>query len=247
MSRLVRAAALVLLLLVSLLVSAPARLLNLVLPDDQVIVQGFNGTLWRGSASRCLVRVGPGYLHLGAVRWSLDPVSLLLLAPRLTLNSVWGNQVISGDLVLRGQESIDVYDFEARIAADISRQFAPLALAGTLSAQLDHLQVRDGLPYSGVGRLVWEEGGWQSPRGLVPLGTYALDFEQDPGEELLGQVVTVSGVVEAAGTLQLQPGSYQVDILVNSQEALDAQLEQALSLIAAPGERGYQVKLDGEF
>jgi general secretion pathway protein N len=247
MSRIAWGLVLALLLCVSLVVSAPARLLNLVLPSEQVLMQGFGGTLWRGNASRALVRVGPGYLHLGAVHWSLDPLSLLLLAPRLTLSSVWGNQVISGDLVLRGAQNVDLYEFEAVVAADLLRQFAPVALTGTLSAQLDKLQLRDGLPYSGVGRLVWQNGGWQSPGGILPLGTYALDFHQAPQELLQARVITVAGQVEASGTVELQSRDYRVDILVSSQVAMDAQLEQALSLIAAPEPEGYRVVLNGEF
>jgi general secretion pathway protein N len=247
MSRFAIGVALVLLLLASLLVSAPARLLNRVLPGDQVLMQGFDGTVWRGSASRCLVRIGPGYLHLGTVQWSLEPLSLLWLAPRLTLSSVWGNQLISGELVLRGQQDIDLYDFEAVVAADLLRQFAPVALTGSLSMQLSSLQLRDGFPREGEGRLVWQNGGWQSPRGLLPLGSYAVEFQQAPGTALLAEVLTLSGPLEASGAAQLQGQAYQVDVLLSSQAMLDAQLEQALSLIATPESGAYRVKLKGEF
>ena len=246
MSRLARGVALVLLLCITLLVSAPARLLHLVLPAEQVQMQGFDGTVWRGSASRCLVRAGPGYMHLGAVQWSLDPMSLLLLAPRLTFSSAWAGQTIAGDLVLRGRQDVQLRDFEAVLSADVLRQFIPVSLTGTLSAQLHHLQVRAGLPYSGSGRLVWQEGGWKSARGALPLGSYALDFEQVPGEELLAEVLTLSGPVEAGGLVQLDGRKYTVDVLVSSDFSLDAELEQALSLVAVPGPQGYRVKLDGE-
>ena len=247
MSRFAIGVALTLLLLLSLLVSAPARLLNWVLPGDQVLMQGFAGTLWRGSASRCLLQVGPGYLHLGAVQWSLEPLSLLLLAPRLALNSVWGNQVISGELVLRGRQDIDLYDIEAVVAADLLRQFAPVALTGSLSMQLSSLQLRDGLPHAGEGRLVWQNGGWQSPQGLLPLGSYALEYLQAPGAALEAEVLTLSGPLQASGSAQLQGRVYQVNILLGSQGPMDIQLEQALSLIAAPESGAYRMKLNGEF
>ena len=246
MSRFTWVIALAVLLLVSLVVSAPARLLGLFIPGQQVLIQGYSGTVWRGSASRALVQTGPGYLHLGAVQWSLDPVSLLLLAPRLTLNSAWGDQLIAGEVVLRGQRDIDLHEFEAAVSADLLRQFVPVALTGTLSAQVQDLQLRDGLPHSGAGRLVWQNGGWQSPQGLMPLGTYALDFQQAPGDLLQAQVVTVSGPLDASGTAQLQGKNYAVDVQISSQLPMDARLEQALSLIAAPESGGYRVKLDGD-
>lgn len=247
MSRLAWGAALVLLLSVSLLVSAPARLLNLMLSADQVVMTGFDGTLWHGSASRCLVRVGPGYLHLGEVQWSLDPLSLLLLAPRLTLGSAWGRQTIEGELVLRTQQDMDLYNLEVQVAADLLRQFAPVSLTGTLSAQVSQLQLREGLVHSGSGRLVWQSGAWQAPRGPVPLGTYALDFATAEEGMLQGQVVTIAGPVEAAGDVQLQGRAYQLDIMISSQGELEEQLQQALSLIAAPEAQGYRAKLNAEF
>ena len=50
-SRLVWAAVLALLLLVNLVVSAPARLLRLALPGEQLLMHGLAGTVWHGSAS----------------------------------------------------------------------------------------------------------------------------------------------------------------------------------------------------
>ena len=53
--------------------------------------------------------------------------------------------------------------------------------------------------------------------------------------------------MQASGTVALQNRDYRVDILVGGQEAMDAQLEQALSLIAAPEVEGYRVALNGVF
>ena len=238
--------ALVLVLLLSLLASAPARMLSLVLPGEQVLMSGLAGTLWQGSASRCMLRLPQGYLHLGAVKWSLHPLSLLTLAPRLTLSSEWGSQSISGELALRGARDIDIVELDARVDADLLRQFAPVSLAGSFSLQLARVQIRDGLPYGGEGRVVWQDGSWQSPRGPVQLGTYALDFDQPPGEALVGEVVTLAGPLEAEGRLQLGGRKYSLDVLVSSPARLDKQLEQALSLMATPEAGGFRIALAGD-
>lgn len=247
MSRLSQAVILVTLLLVCLLASAPARLLSLLVPAPQVVMQGFSGTLWRGKAGRALVQIGPGYLHLGTVQWRLSPLSLLLLSPRLTLTSQWGKQTLQGDVVLRGREDIDLEGLEINIAADLLRQFAPISVSGILSAQLAEFQVRDGRPFAGNGRLVWRDGGWQSPQGLLQLGTYAVDFQQVPGGVLTGEVLTLSGPIQADGTLQLYDEGYAVDVMVGSETALNPQVEQALSLIARPVSGDFHIKLDGDF
>jgi len=245
-SRIALAAGLVLLFCLSLALSAPARLLGALLPPDRVLLQGLEGTVWRGSASRALVRAPTGYLHLGTVQWSLHPLSLLLLAPSVDLQSSWGAQSMTGELVWRGSGDLDLRRFEASVSADLLRQFAPVSLAGTLSLQLEELLLRDGLPARGAGRLVWQNGAWPTAQGVVPLGTYALDFRKAPGEALTGQVITLSGPVEASGAVELRERAYLLDILLSGQGLQDPQLQQALGLIAQPVGQGYRIKLEGE-
>ena len=247
MSRTLGGLALVLVLLACLVASAPARLVGLVLPSDQVLMQGYSGTLWRGGASRCQVRAGPGYLHLGAVEWQLQPGSLLLFSPRIRLNSRWGSQTLTTEVVLHGQQDIDLYQLDANFPAELVRQFVPVALAGTLSLQVEQLKLRDGLPVEAAGRLVWQNGVWLALAGPMELGSYALDFSQDRGGPLTGNVLTLSGPVEASGTVQLQQRSYDVDISVAGKNGLDPRLQQALSLVARPAGQAYLIKLNGDF
>ena len=246
MSRPIQGLALASVLLICLLVSAPARLVGLVLPSGQVAMDGFSGTVWNGSASRALVRTAAGYLHLGSVQWQLSPWSLVLLSPRLSVDSHWGRQKLTAELVIRGQQDLDLAEVDARFDADIVRHFAPVLLGGTFSLQLDTLQLREGRPVRGAGKLVWQDGRWLSPQGPLLLGSYALDFEQLTDQPLVAQVITLAGPVEASGTVQLQDQSYAVDIMLGSEQALDPQLERALSLIARPTQGRHHIKLEGE-
>jgi hypothetical protein len=122
-----------------------------------------------------------------------------------------------------------------------------VGLGGSLSASFNHLLIRDSLPATGEGRLVWQEGAWQSQTGRLPLGSYAVDIVPAAGGGLEGTVLTLSGPVEAEGGLELLGRDYSVDILVGSQGSLDSQVERALSLIATPEERRYRIVLEGEF
>jgi general secretion pathway protein N len=245
-TRLVGAAALALLLFVNLLVTAPARLLSLVVPSDLVQLRGLSGTLWDGSASGVLLRLPQGYFQLGVVQWSLHPLSLLTLSPHLTLSSKWGKQTLAGEVIMRGQQNLDLLNLEVQLAADVLSRFAPVAVAGLFSLQSELLQLRDGLPYSGNGRLVWQNAGWKSPRGLVPLGSYALDFQQPEDAPVQGEVITLSGPLQASGSLQLQQRHYEVDIQLSSDAALDVQVQQMLSLIAQPDGAGFRFNLAGD-
>jgi general secretion pathway protein N len=235
------------LVVVVLLISAPARLLALVVPSQQLVLQGYEGTLWRGSAARCLVRAGHGYVHLGRIDWQLSAFSLLTLSPRLTLASQWGSQQFSGELTLHNSTSIDINNAQGRVQAQLLRQFMPLMIDGEFSLQLQQLRIKDGLPYAGAGRLVWEDASWLAYGGARALGSYALDFEQSKGQTLVGEVVTIAGPLEVAGNLQLEGRDYTVDVLLAQSDALDEELQQALSLIAQPVAAGYRIELQGQF
>jgi hypothetical protein len=177
----------------------------------------------------------------------LQPLSLLLFAPRLQITSDWGQQRVSGKLVVHGAQDISLSDADARFSAGLVQQFAPLALSGDVSAQISSLQVQSGLVTGGEGRLVWERGAWLSPQGLLPLGSYALDFNQQPGAPLIGEVLTLAGPITAQGQAQLTGRAYDLAIDVGSESAMPANLQQALSLLARPTDGGYRLELKGEF
>jgi len=246
-SRLLWAGSLALFLFVLLLVSVPARLLNYVVPADQLMMSGLSGTLWDGHAAAVRLRLPQGYWHLGSVSWTLEPFSLLLFTPRINVRSDWGNQTFSGDLLLRGKSDLAVYDVEGQIAAGVLRHFAPVALDGLFTLQFSELALSNGLPTRVQGRLVWQDGAWQSPRGLVPLGTYALNLQQLDGEPLRGEIVTLAGSLEASGGVVLDNRRYSVNILMRSEDELESQMQEMLGLIATPEGEEYRISVDGNF
>ncbi|MGB1140782.1 MAG: type II secretion system protein N [Halioglobus sp.] len=245
-SRLALAACLAVVFVVALVVSAPARLLSLVVPGNTVSLQGLSGTVWEGSASRSMVKLPAGHFHLGRLDWSLDPLSLLLFRPRLTVQSEWGPQTASGEVSLRGMRSVDVKDFEANFAASLAKQFAPLAVDGSISVQVSDLAVRDGLPAGGQGRVVWQDAAWLSPQGPVLLGSYAMDFQQDDEQPVLGRVITLAGPMRAEGEASLDQRRYNINVLITSDEVIDGPIQHALSLMAAPEGDGYRLALEGD-
>ena len=247
MVRTVAGLALALSLSIALLASVPARLISSFVPSGQVLMQGVSGTLWRGHASRVLIRSASGYLHLGRVNWHLSPLSLLWFSPRISLDSSWGSQSITGQVVFGAADRLELVDIDAVIDARLLRHYAPLELSGTVSLRLQQLTLRGGAPEQGSGRLVWREGGWVSAQGRRPLGSYALDFEQAAGGPLEGEVITLAGDVQAGGSVRLQERNYDVNILLGGPGLSDQQLRQALQLLAVPEGESYRVKLQGAF
>lgn len=247
MSRISIGAVSALILFLILLVTAPARMVVPLLPADQVVLQGVSGSLWRGVSSRTLAAVQGGFLHLGRLSWSLSPLSLLTLAPRVSIDSRWGGQRIEGDIVYRSPQSIELSDVDAVLPAALVRQFIPLELSGNFAVQLGHLVIDGGMPVEGAGRIVWQDGGWVSPQGIRRLGSYAIDFDQLEGGVLLGEVVTLTGDLQASGSVTFSGGEYAIDIALSGQGLDDPQLQQALQLVAAPEGDSFRVKMQGSF
>lgn len=234
------------LLLALLVMSAPAHLLLRLLENTPVTAQGLQGTVWQGRAARVLVTTDVGLLHLGEVSWSLRPWSLLALAPRIEVDSHWGAQRLQAEVQLRGRDDIDLENVDASFDASLIRHLAPVALQGVVSLQARQLRLRDGLPVQAQGRLLWQQAVWDSPRGMLPLGSYVLEVVQPAGGDVTGEVLTLEGPVRATGQLQLARASYSIAVLISSDGNWDPQLQEALSLLARPVAGGYDLRLEGQ-
>ncbi|MFV0278615.1 MAG: type II secretion system protein N [Parahaliea sp.] len=240
------------LLLLCLMLQAPARLLPALLPGQPFYLAGVSGTVWHGQASRAVLQTSAGPVALGRVEWWLNPWSLPMFSPVVTVNSQWGSQHLSARVQLHGDKDIGLEDVSATISAALLRQVAPLAVDGQFSLQVRYLRVRDGLPVAAEGRLVLEHGVWNAPRGRLPLGSYVLEVGPAPAGTALnedaalsGQVTTLAGPVAAEGRVSLAGRDYRLDIRIGGDRPLDPMLQQGLSLMAQPVGNAYHLQLSG--
>ncbi|MEP5766407.1 MAG: type II secretion system protein N [Halieaceae bacterium] len=247
MSRVKLGAALAILFLVVLLATAPARLLASFLPEQSLRMSGFAGTVWNGSAASASLAVGDAWLQLGQVNWTFSELFLLLLSPRLQLESSWGQQKLGGHISLSPTGKLHLRDAEARFPAALIQQWMPVQLRGNLDLLLHELRVEQGVPVAGDGRLVWQRALWRGVRGSQALGDYVLEFEVTGAGQVQAEVSTLSGPVRVDGTLKIDNRNYEVDATLSSERAFDAELAAALELMAAPVEGGYQLKFSSEF
>ncbi len=81
----------------------------------------------------------------------------------------------------------------------------------------------------------------------MPLGSYALDLQQLDGEPLRGEIVTLTGTLEASGGLMLDDRRYSLNILMRSEDELEPQMQEMLGLIATPEGEKYRISVDGNF
>ena len=241
---LVAVPALLLALLVALLLTAPARLVPLVLAGQPLQLSGLSGTAWRGAAARAVLQTPAGPLHLGHVEWRLEPLSLFVLAPRVAFRSEWGQQRLAAR-VQRSGDGLALRDIELRVDARLARQLAPVDLRGRLEADLARLDFDRQRVVFAEGRAVWRDAAWQSPGGLRPLGTYVADVVTAASGDVEAIVDTLVGPVRVGGTAGLSGGRYVIDARFGPAATMDSELRHALSLIAVAEENGYLLRLDG--
>jgi general secretion pathway protein N len=233
--------------LMILLVTAPARLLNVFLPVDQVRLQGYNGTLWQGSATSASLAVAGGWLQLGELEWKLSPWSLLLLSPRIQFESRWGRQMVVADVRISPTGNLQLRDTSLSFSAALVKQWMPVTLAGTLELLLVEMELGEAMPVAGQGRLVWRDALWIGNRSRQALGDYVLEFTVETGQQVRGTVTTLSGPVQVEGSFAVQGRNYSVDATMTAEEGFDPELGSALELLAAPVDGGYQLTFSSEF
>ena len=235
------------LLLLILLVTVPARLLAFVLPADRIHLSGYSGTLWNGAAAQAALSIGPDWISLGSIQWSLSPLSLLMLSPRIELHSEWGRQRLEMDMRVSPGGALRVYRLDSRFPASLVRQWLPVQLRGDISLSVQDLALAGKTLKSGSGKLTWQRAYWIGNNSGQNLGDYLLEFRVGESGRLTAEISTLGGPVQAAGTLSVQGRSYSVDVRLGSREGFGMEIGSALQLMAAPVDDGYHLKFESKF
>tara|TARA_B110000503_G_scaffold128577_1_gene199810 strand:- start:765 stop:1535 length:771 start_codon:yes stop_codon:yes gene_type:complete len=231
------------LLLVLLLMTIPARIIDSMLPS-QFELDGISGTLWHGQAARARLKLPQGDFFLGQMTWQLNPFSLLLLKPTIQLETRWGDQQFLGEMTIRGGESFDMNQVTARLDTALVRRFVPLYIGGSLQADISSLSVADAQLRSMQARVIWQNAAWTANNGDVTLGTYAMDVSTDRGD-ITADVVTLSGALTVEGKVSLADQHYKIALNLAGPATAHQGLRDALVLMAVPNGQGFDVAFEG--
>jgi hypothetical protein len=189
-----------------------------------------------------------GTLQLGAASWSLAPLSLFTLSPRVDLDTGWGSQQVSARVELRPvSRALQASEVTLGLPAALLRQFLPLDLAGEIGGRFDRVEADARGLQALDGQLTWRDAAWRDGGRRFALGSYAVEFATGSEGELRGEVLSLSGPLIVEGELSLdRDGRYRVDLALDSpQEPLAPELRRALSLLAAPEGEGFRLRLQG--
>lgn len=222
----------------------PATLITPLLPPT-VRLEGVSGSIWSGAAARAQVDVAGRAWQLGRLRWTVGWSLQHGVAPRLTFDSAWGEQVLSGHVTATAGGTFYLDDISVVTDLRPVQALVPIFIGGQLEVFVEHLSwhERRGLA-AARGQVYWRDAVWTANRGDVGLGSYVLDVSGTDGQ-LRGDIVTRQGPLQLQGEVSMNPSAYQLDVLAQGPLFNDPDMQQAVALFAVPEGEGYRIALSG--
>ncbi len=220
--------------------SAPARLLNpaLALWFPQLVVANSSGTIWHGKAMQAWFRHEGRSAALGELEWQLSPLSLLLLHPRLELQTRAAAQSLTTRLSASPGGEVRVSELRARFPLSILKPWYPLLLDGLVSIDVAALVYHRNWLQQLDGSMELDAAQWRLGRNSVLLGDYRAQLAM-AGEDVLARLSDDNANLGIEGTVQLaEDGAYQADVLFQERAASVAPIFQFLSMIGTANGAG---------
>ena len=200
----------------------------------ELAVAGADGTLWRGTAARTAWR----QYELGRIEWVLEPLPL-------ATGRVVADVSIAGTIEATGMVTSTLNG--GRIAIEGARGVAPagwiqhildapfLRLEGTVEADFERIELREGFLTGLVGRARWEPAAI-SGRIHTELGGLEIVWTTG-GEEIRGVVSDTGGPLEAQGVVLIADRRYRVELVLAGRGDAEA-IRQALYVVGRPDPAG---------
>ena len=229
-------------LLVGLVIMFPARVAYHWFAPSGIALGGIAGSVWRGTASAANV----GGIYLGELRWRLRPLHLLLARASFDVEASPAGGVLDGNAAIGFGGDIYLAATRAALPLDaIATMVGMPGLRGTATADIERLQLSDGLPVVADGNA--------EVRGLVlplvspqAIGGYRIEFfTQEDG--VVASVEDTDGFVEIAGRLLLgEDRSYEFLGQLAPKPETPSPVVDQMRFLGSPNARGqYELRLEG--
>ncbi|MGD8175127.1 type II secretion system protein N [Marinimicrobium sp. ARAG 43.8] len=148
-------------------------------------LSGVTGTVWSGQARMASVRIDSNDYSLGALRWELNPWSVLTLRPCADVAADLEAQRIEGRVCAGLGGAVTVTDTSIDAPASLVQAGVPVPVDGLLAANIQRLRMNQGQLVELSGNLSWTNARIQVQERWVSLGSYAAEARYDPEPEAL--------------------------------------------------------------
>ncbi|MDX1571615.1 MAG: type II secretion system protein N [Xanthomonadales bacterium] len=209
----------------------------------ELAVAGAAGTVWRGTASRVAWR----HYELGRIEWVLDPLPL-------ATGRVNADVSIVGAIEAQGKVTGSLGG--GQIAMEAARCKAPagwiqhildapfLQLEGTLEADIERVELRDGFLVHLAGLVRWDPAA-VTGRIRTDLGGLEILWTTE-GERIRGDISDTGGPLQAQGAVAIVDRQYDVNLALAARGDAES-LRQALYVVGVPDAEGrVELNITGE-
>ena len=241
MKRLIIAGLLV--FLVVLFVTFPARVAYQWLAPPEVKLSGITGSIWRGNAVEGIA----GGAYVRNVSWEIQPGSLFKGQVAFKASANPGSGILTATIAAKADGSLVISDLNGSVPLDLVHQtFQQNGIRGDVILQFATLTINNGLPVEADGSVTIADF-------FVPLlsasriGDFRADFQSSNGG-ITGTVQDLSGVLDVEGTIELRSDRSYVFIgQVAPTAETPPSITNQLVFLGSPNNRGQrQFRFEGQ-
>jgi general secretion pathway protein N len=232
MKRLVIAGLLVFLLV--LLVTFPARVAYNWFAPAEVQLSGISGSIWQGSATEGIA----GGAYIRNLKWKFRPLALLRGQLAYLASASPAAGTMNAELAVSLDGTLSLFDLYGRMPLNlIHPAFQQNGIQGDVVLQFAALKIRNGLPVEADGSVTVADF-FAPVLSASRIGDFRADF-QTTSEGISGVVQDVSGVLDVEGTIELlQNRSYIFTGQVAATAETPPSITNQLRFLGSADERG---------
>jgi general secretion pathway protein N len=224
----------ILVFLVVLLVTFPARVAYRWFAPADLQLSGISGSIWSGSATEGMA----GGAYIRDLTWRMQPGALLTGKLAFATSSKPASGTMTTDVAVGLDGSLALTGLSGSVPLDLVHPaLQQSGINGDLSLRFDSLVLENGLPVEATGT-VTVANFFVPDLSAGVLGDFRADF-QTTDSGITGNVDDVSGVLDITGVITVNADrNYSLVGEVAARPAAPPSIEQQLRFLGSPDERG---------
>ena len=231
-------------LLILMLMHAPARLAGMVNQTENIFVDGFQGSIWNGNASTSALRLQKKWLPLGKANWRLRRAPLLLGAVKLDVQTQHQNIDSKVSVMARGQ-TLRIHAGHAFVSLKALQPWLPrlFKIQGNLNMQIKDLLYQQGLQNLDL-EAFCEDLSIHTLNEEYALGDLVVTVNKTEQAVRLTLIAVENALLDISGTIDYYGDSVNLDVAIKPNEgASELTVKMLRDLGGAPNKEGaYQLK-----
>ena len=230
-------------LLLMLILQFPAVTAFNLIDENNLKVNGVNGTIWYGSASE----ISSNEIYLRQTRWKIVPSELLKGNLTFDISTYPFNGQLKFNLILDLMNNLSATNIKGNFPNDILEIIAPfLGVSSEIVMNIKSLSLNNKGINQLEGQILLNNLVMKGISNSV-LGSYKIDLYERNGE-IYGSIDDVSGEVDIAATMSLTlSGKYIIDGAVSEKQNTSNQVRTILRFLGAENENGQRsFRFEGE-